>query len=196
MNREEIIRNIDLTQLRQCTGDPTTECLTDNTVSFCCPMDPPSGFGLATPDVPNPSILYNTTFLTCNIESCPVTSTVCGCPISTTIYKIVVSGQLPFIINQPMTFATGCPSPDATATEVNLYCSKSLNVNNIVCIQCNEAAAQAACTAMTALLADCTNTTVSALTITDAPELLCPNGTSDLFTVSGTFTLPACPPQP
>ena len=155
-------------------------------VNFCCSIELPQGLGL-TQGTADPVMIFSTDCLNCIIDPCTVTSTICNCSVTNTVYRIRIVGNIPFLINKQVD-TTECKSSPTSGYRV--CCNKSVCVNNIVCTKCNRASAEAACAAIKELLAVCSNTTVTFNPIvTDN----CANGAASFLKISGTFTLPACP---
>ena len=133
-----------------------------------------------------PVLIFSPDCLNCIIDPCTVTSTICSCQVTNTVYRIRVVGNIPFLINKQITTNKCNPA----SAGFRLCCNKSVCVNNIVCTKCNEADAQAACAAIKERLAVCANTTV---TFNPIIQDNCVNGAASFLKISGFFTLPTCP---
>ncbi|MCM8711264.1 hypothetical protein M2651_09500 [Clostridium sp. SYSU_GA19001] len=159
----------------------------DHTVEFCCVLNVPSNLGIRKTGAPK--IIFNTGCLRCIVEPCTASATVCGCPVTLTVYNVKIVGCIPFFINHPIT-TTSCVSPSSAASTFDLCCHDCVCVNHVICTKCTEAEANNACNNIRNKLSSCVNTTV---TFNPVDEIIC-GGAFKGLKVSGFFTLPNCNP--
>lgn len=164
----------------------------NRTTNFCCIIDIPSNLNITAFDAAR--ITYNLDCLQCVVEPCTTTATVCGCPITLTVFNVKIVGCIPFLINAFITSAACTRVRNDFPRDASLCCHDSVCVNNVICTRCSEAEANAACNIIREKLTNCTcvNATINPLR-----PLGCSNfpGVIKGIAVSGFFTLPNCNPS-
>lgn len=161
-------------------------CPSNRRVDFCCILNVPGNLGIVPQDFLR--VLFSTDCLRCVVEPCSANVTVCGCPIPVTLYNVRIVGCIPFLINHAVNSTECFSNPNFL---MDLCCSDSVCVNNVICTRCNQADANAACERIRQKLTNCNCTTV---TFNPVTNLNC-NGVLKGLQVSGFFTLPNCNAQ-